>query len=209
MTNRYGTTEPVGTNVEDHAIHRIIERHAVIRGDAVAVAGDHYAMTYRSLNQRANGVARRLHDVGFRRGGHAAVRMRRTPDLAIMLLAVLKAGGAYSWDDARHTTVSIALTHVPGSHTRCVDVDALLHGSSYTSANLPIVTRGTDIACVLQDLTGDPALLVPHATVTSLCAHGAPANAVWDGDAAALDLWFVLMAGGTAVLNGETAQVAA
>jgi non-ribosomal peptide synthetase component F len=210
--NRRARTEPVGRNVETPAIHRIIEQHVAGRGDAVAIAAGRDAITYRYLNQRANLVARRLHDAGFCRGGHATICMPRTPDLAVVLLAVLKAGGAYTWDDGDHGTVSIAPTPMDSDHTsHSVDVAALLEGSPRTCANLPIVTRGTDIACVLRRTTGQPAILVPHATVTALCVHTgrtAPA-ARWHGDAAAIDLWFVLTAGGTVVLNSEGAEVAA
>lgn len=197
--------------METRAIHRVIEEHAAVCGDAVAIAGDRDAITYRYLNQWANLVARRLHDAGFRRGGHATIRMPRSSDLAVLLLAVLKAGGAYTWDNGDHRTVTITPTRMDSDHTcRSVDVTALLEGGSHTAANLPIVTRGKDIACVLRDATGQPAVLVPHATVTSLCTGiQTAASARWNGDAGAMDLWSVLIAGGTVVLDNEPAEVAA
>src|SRR5688572_3058545 len=99
------------------AIHRFVEQHAAGRGDAVAVVDAERSVTYRELNQRANAVARHLMTGGFRRGAHAVVAMPCSADLAIVLLAVLKAGGSYAWIDKRKpggdllTEVSIVVGH--------------------------------------------------------------------------------------------------
>ena len=81
------------------AVHRLVEHHAAIQGDEIALTNDRGAVTYRELNQRANAVARYLMDAGLRRGTHMVVRMDRSPELAIVLLSVLKAGAAYTWFD--------------------------------------------------------------------------------------------------------------
>ena len=81
------------------AIHRIIEQHAAVRGDAPALLGDGRMLSYRDLNQRANAVARCLLAHGFRRGATALINMPRSFDLAVICLGVLKAGGAYAWLD--------------------------------------------------------------------------------------------------------------
>ena len=81
------------------AIHRVIERHSANLADSIAIVDAVSSLTYRDLNQRANARARRLMDHGFRRGSLAVVKMEPSLDLAVTLLAVLKAGGAYSWID--------------------------------------------------------------------------------------------------------------
>ena len=76
-------------------IHRLIEQQAASRGDALAFNDETRLITYRDLNGRANTVARALVASGFKRGAVAALQMPRSVELAITMLAVLKAGGAY------------------------------------------------------------------------------------------------------------------
>ena len=75
----------------ESAIHRVIEQHAVTRGELMAIVDRDRSCSYRDLNYRANALARRLHAHGFRRGGHACVRLPRGINLATTLLAILKA----------------------------------------------------------------------------------------------------------------------
>ena len=189
------------------AIHRLVEQHAALRGDTLAVLDGERALSYRELNQRANGVARQLIERGLRRGGRALVRMPAAADQAVVLLAVLKAGAAYTWIDPADKTgvpdgVSIRLASC-GDQEQFVTLDAatLLASAQPSSPNLPILTRGTDIACVLQDGDGAPAVLVPHATVTALRSRPASRAAAWGCEPGALDLWMALIGGATAVVN--------
>ena len=179
-----------------------MEQQAAIQGDAMAYVDDQHTLTYRELNARANALARALMASGFKRGSLAAVRMEPSADLVIALLAVLKAGGAYmrmepgdsSWPHG------LSIVETPGNEEeRCVavDVSQVLAEEPRPSPNLPILTRGSDVACVLRDHDGTPGLLVPHATVTSLPQRQVPANVEWSGDSDALDLWVALMTGAT------------
>ena len=93
--------QPLPSVLFTHGVHRIVESHAATRGNAIALVGRDGTLTYRELNQRANALARHLIAQGFRRGSRAVVKMERCPDLAVVLLAVLKAGGAYTWLDGR------------------------------------------------------------------------------------------------------------
>jgi len=90
-----------------------------------------------------------------------------------------------------------------------VDAPTLVEGEAHACPNLPILTRGSEVACVLPDADGSAFVLVPHATVTSLRCHTALGCGPWNGKPAALDLWAVLMAGGTAVVEERPAEVAA
>ena len=76
-------------------VHRVIEEQAALNGDTPAIVDATRSLSYRELNRRANAVARCLIAHGFRRGGVATVNMPGCPELAIVCLAVLKAGGAY------------------------------------------------------------------------------------------------------------------
>ena len=197
------------------AIHRLVERHAAAGGESPAVQDGERSVTYRELNLRANGVARQLIDHGLRRGGHVVVRMPRSTNLAIVLLAVLKAGGAYTWIDsedksrgAQGLSIRVSLS---GRADQFVTLDpaSMLEAAQPVSPNLPIVARPSDIACVLPDGNGAPAVFVPHATVTSIPNRSGDRTLSWEGDAGALDLWVALIAGVTAVVEEPAAATVA
>ena len=80
-------------------MHRLIERHAATNGDALAVIDGESSCSYRELNAAANVLARRLIAAGFRHGMRADVPMAPSVDLAVTLLAILKAGGCYTVGD--------------------------------------------------------------------------------------------------------------
>jgi hypothetical protein len=182
------------------AVHRAVEHQAATRAESLAYIDDRRTLTYRELNTSANTVARALIASGFKRGSLAAVRMEKSADLAITLLAVLKAGGAYMWADPNDTSwphgVSIVETG-KGPEGRCIAVDVMrvLTEGPRLNPNLPILTRGTDVACVLRDRDGSPAILVPHSTITSLPRWAAAREAAWADEGGALDLWVALMSG--------------
>lgn len=183
-------------------VHRIIEERAARHGDRPAISGAGVTVSYRELNQRANALARHLITDGLRRGAIAAVRLRRTPETAILLLAVLKAGGTYSLIDDECSD---------GEERRFLDVDVarVLGHSEQSSANLPIVARGSDVACVLQGRDGSPLVMVPHETITALRDKVVPRVVPWAGEPSALDLWLALMTGATVTLDGRSLESAA
>lgn len=196
------------------AIHRIVEEQAAARGDATAVIGVHDSLTYRDLNARANAVARDLVSRGFRRGGHALVVLERGRDLAIVLLAVLKAGGCYTWldpADAEGYPRGVSIAAGGGADEDrylTLDVARLMDQTRRSGPNLPIMMRADDVAIVLEGREDGSHVLIPHASVTALAAADVPARVEWGGEPGALDLWLGLMAGVTLTL-GEAARVAA
>jgi non-ribosomal peptide synthetase component F len=208
--------------VVNTAIHRAIENQGAARPDAIAIVDGSRSLTYRELNLRANNLARHLIRCGFTRGATAIVKMERSTELAVTLLAILKAGGAYAW--ARPG--SAAALHLPapfciaqrgrsierGSEQRFLALDlsgALAACADRPSPNLPILTRGSDVACVLPGEDGAPQMLVPHETVTALTAASSPGRTRWSSDAAAFDLWLTLMSGATVTLAEEPVLTAA
>ena len=192
--------------METTAIHRAIEGQAANHGDAVALADAFQSMTYRELNQRANGVARCLVAHGFGRGAVAIVNLPRSMNLAVACLGVLKAGGAYTWMELdatwpRGISIQIDQTH---RETRflAVDITRALTEPPQSGPNLPILTRGSDVACVITGKSALP-VLVPHETVTSLTSGSVPSHAAWQDEAGALDLWVGLIAGATVLVTPE------
>jgi non-ribosomal peptide synthetase component F len=197
------------------AVHRIIEANAAQYGDASAITGVGITLSYRELNQRANAMARHLLAQGFRRGGIATVCLPYDAETAVVLLAILKAGGTYVMMSPATASkewprgVSFAEAEGEEIRYRVVDVASAPHRSPQSSANLPIVVRGTDLACVISDTNGEPLLLVPHATILSLRHGAAPGFAEWSGDAGALELWAALMSGMTVTLTDPAFRSAA
>ena len=199
------------------AVHRIIEQRAATQGDLTAISAARESLTYRELNQRANAVARHLIANGFRRGSLATVRLPRSPETAVVLLGVLKAGGTYALiDDERGGSESWPpgvsfVEKVDGDELRflAIDMTGALQHPAQSCANLPILTRGSDIACVLPDRDGAPLVLVPHETIMSLQNRPAFRFAQWTGEPGALDLWIALMTGATVTLGNEALQSAA
>jgi non-ribosomal peptide synthetase component F len=196
-------------------VHRIVEKHAAHRGNEVAFVGAGRVLTYRELNQRANGLARFLIEQGLRRGARAVVKMERGPDLAVALLAVLKAGAAYTWLDVGEDSTwseGISLVRdidgVPRAHA-VLAVRDVVEASARPAPNLPIVTRGHDIACVMPQRNGLPGVVLPHATIAALQCHPVPSTPRWSADPSALDLWIPLMAGTAAILTRAPAAAAA
>ncbi|TCP57967.1 amino acid adenylation domain-containing protein [Tumebacillus sp. BK434] len=79
----------------DQSVHRLVEQQAAQRPDAVALVGAQETLTYAEMNGRANRLARHLRNKGLGTGQLAAVRLERSVEMVVAMLAILKAGGAY------------------------------------------------------------------------------------------------------------------
>ncbi|MFJ2172683.1 non-ribosomal peptide synthase/polyketide synthase [Streptomyces sp. NPDC087851] len=77
--------------------------------DAVALVSGAARMTYAQLDAESNRLARYLIDHGVRPESVVAVVMDRSPQRVVLLLAVLKAGGAYLPIDPSYPSVRIGL----------------------------------------------------------------------------------------------------
>ena len=198
------------------AVHRIIEANAARYGDAPAISDQQITLSYRELNQRANVLARHLIAQGFRRGAVATVSLPRSAETAIVLLGILKAGGTYAFmdDDSEPNQWPRGVSLVEKAEGtevryRTVCVAASRQRTPESSANLPILARGSDVACVIPDRDGSPLVLVPHATIVSLQQRATPQRATWSREAGALDLWTGLMNGATVTLSDPELRSAA
>ena len=200
-----------------NAVHRIVEQRASNTPDAAAIVDGSQRVTYRDLNQRANALARQLCASGLTRAALVFVRMPRSADLAVVLLAILKAGACYAWvdpdaPDAVDLPASFCiLRHASADEDQylAIDVDRLLRDTtSRVGPNLPVLTRGSDVACVLSDNAGRPTVFVPHATIAAL-PRPVSLNQNWEGSPGALDLWVALMSGATLSLGVSTPATAA
>ncbi|MET8629452.1 amino acid adenylation domain-containing protein [Kitasatospora sp. NPDC004669] len=128
--------------------------------DAVALLFDGGELSYRELDARANRLARHLVERGVRPETGVALLMRRSPDLVVAILAVVKAGGFYVPLDARY----------PLAHRRLILAETAAR-VLLTDRSLAEEARGLDESgelpvLVVEDLPadGDPTdLAVPAA----------------------------------------------
>ncbi|TGB15128.1 amino acid adenylation domain-containing protein [Streptomyces sp. MZ04] len=79
----------------DRCVPDLIARQARRRPEAVAVVSDGGTLTYRGLQERSDRLAVALADRGVEPGDLVGVHLRRSADLVVGLLGVMKAGAAY------------------------------------------------------------------------------------------------------------------
>ncbi len=80
----------------DQVLHQLFEEQVLLTPDQVAVVYDGYTLTYRQLNARANQVARLLRSKGTQPDTLIGIMVDRSIEMVVSMLAVLKAGGAYT-----------------------------------------------------------------------------------------------------------------
>ncbi|HEX2619952.1 MAG TPA: AMP-binding protein, partial [Phototrophicaceae bacterium] len=87
---------------KDVSLHGLIEAQVSRTPDTPAVVFDGITLTYRELNERANGLAYELNRLGVKPEIPVAICMERSLEMVVGLLAILKAGGAYMPLDPRY-----------------------------------------------------------------------------------------------------------
>ena len=80
---------------QDRCIHELFEEQAARRPEATAVVCETAAVSYGTLNARANQLAHYLRRLGVGPDVRVAMCVERGVEMVVGLLAVLKAGGAY------------------------------------------------------------------------------------------------------------------
>ncbi|MDD5271558.1 MAG: amino acid adenylation domain-containing protein, partial [Methylovulum sp.] len=97
--NDYGTLNRWNQTAKPYplgrCLHEWIEDQAHHCPDVVALRYSGQVLTYAELNRRANQCAHYLRGLGVGPGQIVAVLMDRSPELPIVLLAILKSGAAY------------------------------------------------------------------------------------------------------------------
>ena len=80
---------------ENRCIHELFEAQAERTPDRIAVVFGDESLTYRELAERVERLAMRLQRHGVRRNVPVGIRLERSLNLLVSILAVLKAAGAY------------------------------------------------------------------------------------------------------------------
>ncbi|WP_084719084.1 non-ribosomal peptide synthetase [Streptacidiphilus carbonis] len=160
------------TGIPAATIPGLFEQQVVAAPDAVALVFREESLTYGELDARANRLARLLVERGVGPESVVGVALRRSPELWVAVLAVLKAGGAYLPMDAAHPADRL-LYMVEDSGARLVLADA------ETDAQLPLLP----CPVVLLDSPGTAAGAAGHAdtplTGTDPTRPGHPAGAAY------------------------------
>ncbi|MEA2124377.1 MAG: hypothetical protein QOI80_1159, partial [Solirubrobacteraceae bacterium] len=73
----------------------LTEHTAAARSGAIAVTAHDGTLTSGELSERADAVARRLHDVGVRRGDFVGLCLGRSAALVVGALGIVRAGAAF------------------------------------------------------------------------------------------------------------------
>lgn len=118
----------VARDVPDCTVHALFEAQVDRTPDATAVAGDTHALTYRSLDEAANRLARQLRLLGAGPDARVAVFLDRTPDLLVAVLAILKAGAAYVPLDPGYPPERLRLTLGDSAPTAVISGTAMAEG---------------------------------------------------------------------------------
>ncbi|MFI7633168.1 amino acid adenylation domain-containing protein [Nonomuraea sp. NPDC049400] len=158
-------------------LHRLVEAQVDKAGDALAVIHPDGALSYADLNTRANRLARYLVDEQLVRAGDlVGIAMERSLDLAVAVLAVLKAGAAYVPLDPTHpesrlrhilsdTRAQLVLTHsdfaerLPATDATIISVDEhdwRVAATSGENLDTPDVPQSTACVIYTSGTTGRP-----------------------------------------------------
>ncbi|MFE4367923.1 amino acid adenylation domain-containing protein [Streptomyces sp. NPDC056835] len=212
----------------DEGLHQILARTAATSPDAVALTCGQHETTYQALDRTADAWASSLMAAGVTRGAIVPVCLPRGTELVIALLAILKTGAAYAlldphWPERRLLDVMAQLSP---PLIVAESADGVFGGvPRWSPPNRPIApppgwrpteVSGSDPCCVFftSGTTGRPkGVVTPHRatarlfqpnsfvrfTAETVMALAAPVP--WD--AFSLELWSVLLNGGTSVIVEE------
>ena len=171
-----------------HCLHHAFEYQVSQSPDAIAVEHLDETITYSQLDQKANGLARRLRDMGVCPGSRVCLLVERSISMVIGILAVLKAGAAYVPLDGSIVTQSTLEFVLKDSHASVV-----LALSQYTHriTGYPVITLEEAISALEgpqgkpRDLSSpDDSIYIIYTsgkTSSHFCPHGADASIIGTG----------------------------
>ena len=217
----------------DQCLHQLFEQQAERTPDNIALDADSLRLTYAELNARANRLANHLRSLGVQPGEVVGIYLRRTPEMVVALLGVLKAGAAYVPLDPSHpeqrlafivaeTGVKVLLT-VENLHCETLGAHVLLLDSDWESIephsadNLTDLALPEDLAYVLytSGSTGNPkGVMIPHRGLVNYLSWAiefygaeaglaAPVHSPLGFDLTVTSLFCPLLKGGSVLLISE------
>ncbi|HEU4587216.1 MAG TPA: non-ribosomal peptide synthetase [Gemmatimonadales bacterium] len=224
---------PVTPTVRSACVPELVAAQARQRPGAPAVVTDSEALTYRELDDRANGLALRLRSLGVGRDVLVGLCLPRSPEMVAAALGILQAGGAYlpmdpaypadrlafMLDDAKApvlVTNSDLARQLPVGQRALVDIDAQeLAGPATASPSIDVSPADLAYVIYTSGSTGTPkGVELTHGGLANLVAWHQHAFAVTAADrashvaglgfdAAVWELWPYLAAGASVHLADE------
>jgi nonribosomal peptide synthetase DhbF len=187
--------------------------------DAVALVSGDSAVSYRELDERSSRLAEALRRRHIGPETVVAVALPRSVDLAVALLGVVKAGGAYLPADpalptqritsvAGDSSARVLLTDTPSAADSGVPTllfDDLRADTADGTREVPARVRPDNLLALTHGSAPDTAVALTHRTMERLVLDrtwrdGADGTVLWhtphSGDALALELWAPLLNGG-------------
>ncbi|MBA8923573.1 amino acid adenylation domain-containing protein [Kutzneria viridogrisea] len=152
--------------------------------DAVALVDAGIELTYREVNERANRLAWLLIEQGIGPERIVALRMRRSAELVIALLAVLKAGGAYLPVDPEYPAERISFM-LSDAQPALVLTEIPAAAATYPADNpaIPVLPANSAYVIYTSGSTGRPKAVVnTHVGVASLAVSQTERYAIGPGD---------------------------
>ncbi|GLZ29518.1 hypothetical protein Lesp02_17080 [Lentzea sp. NBRC 105346] len=201
------STGPVAGHRDD-TLSSAFEAQVALSPDAPAIVASGVSLSYRELNSWANYVARTLVSRGVRPETPVGVRMRRSADLLVAIIAITKAGGVYVPVDDRAPESRQRLV-LEDAGVSLVITDDLPRGAA---ENLGVAVHPEQLAYVMytSGSTGVPkGVAVRQRDVVALARDTAFADSAHDTvlfhsshafDVSTYELWVPLLRGGTVVV---------
>ncbi|MEV1085171.1 amino acid adenylation domain-containing protein [Streptomyces sp. NPDC050211] len=196
-----------------------VRRQAQAAPGALAVAAEDEQLTYGQLEERTNRLAHWLSERGVRPESLVAVRLPRSADLVVALLAVLKTGSTYVPIDPEHPRSRIDHILEDARPTLVLDADALAGAdcSDYPATAPRTAVRPDNAAYVIytSGSTGKPkGVAVTYGALANFLATMGrrfpltPADRLLavttvSFDIAGLELYLPLISGAAVVLAGK------
>ncbi|MEU3751104.1 amino acid adenylation domain-containing protein, partial [Streptomyces narbonensis] len=186
LLGEWNTT--AGTSPYEVCVHELFEERAAVSPGSTALVFGDVRVSYGELEREANRLARYLVGRGVRRGDTVGVLLEREPRLVVAVLAVLKAGAAYTLldpgfpverlrDVVERAGLSLVVTagvlgELLGSTAGLVRLDAAAEVAGIAQCADSVLGRTAspeDAACVMftSGSTGVPKGVVsPHRAMT-------------------------------------------
>ena len=193
-------------NAAPQSIPAAFREQAARRPDRLAISCGDVRWTYRELDERSDALAAALRARGARTGTTVGVRLPRSAELVVALLAVLKSGAAYVPLDPSYPRSR--LTYLIEDARPALVIDSVELGPAPDGRPADVSADDPAYVIYTSGSTGRPkGVVVPHRAVTALLAATAPDFALGPDDTWTLfhssafdfsvwEIWGCLLTGG-------------